>query len=142
MLPERMVHALETVHSLIKPGGLLLDIHPGTNKAWVEAKVNGKEYFLDTLEEIDDYIEYKQAGDALAQVISQGFFSVEENGKFPFIIHAATIEELRDFLTDSWKDAVLNESVDGKAREYYTSSVESYEVLVREEILITRYKRS
>jgi hypothetical protein len=142
MPPERMVHALETVHSLIKPGGLLLDIHPGTNKAWVEAKVNGKEYILDTLEETDDYIEYKQAGDALAQAISQGIISVEENGKFPFIIHAATIEELRDFLTDSWKDAVLNESVDAKAREYYTSSVESYEVLVREEILITRYRRN
>jgi hypothetical protein len=142
MQPERMVHALETVHSLIKPGGLLVDIHPGTNKAWVEAKVNGKEYFLDTLEETDDYIEYKQAGDALAQAISQGIFSVEAGGKFPFIIHAATIEELRDYLTENWSDAVINESVDGKAREYITSSVESYEVLVREEILITRYARS
>jgi hypothetical protein len=139
MPPERMVHALETVHSLIKPGGMLLDIHPGTNKAWVEANVNGKEYFLDTLEETDDYIEYKQAGDALAQVISQGLFSVDEKGRFPFIIHAGTMEELREFLAENWKDAVINESVDGKAREYFTSSVESYEVLVREEILITRY---
>jgi len=136
-----MVHALETVHSLIKPGGLLLDIHPGTEKAWLEANVNGKEYFLDTLEETDDYIEYKQAGDALAHVIRQGLFSVEENGKFSFIIHAGTIEELRGFLTENWKDAVLSESVDGKAREYITSSVESYEVLVREEILIARYRR-
>jgi hypothetical protein len=142
MLPERMVHALETVHSLIKPGGLLLDIHPGTEKAWIEAQVNGKEYFLDTLEETDDYIEYKQAGDALAQVISQGIFSVEENGNFPFLYHAATIEELRGYLTENWSDAVINESVDGKARDYLNSSVESYEVLVRGKILITRYKRS
>ena len=137
-----MVHALETVHSLIKPGGLLLDIHPGTKKARVEARVNGKEYFLDTLEETDDYIEYKQAGDALAQAIRQGIFSVEENGKFQFITHAETIEELREFLTENWKDAVLNQSVDEKAREYLTSSVQSYEVLVREDILITRYARN
>ena len=65
MPPERMVHALETVHTLIKPGGLLLDIHPGLDKAWVEVKVNGKEYYLDVLEETDDYIEYGQANNAL-----------------------------------------------------------------------------
>jgi hypothetical protein len=142
MPPERMVHALETIHSLIKPGGILLDIHPGTDKAWVEARVNGKEYFLDCVEETDDYIEYQQAGDALAQVLKQGLFTVEETGKFTFIIHAAAMEELREFLAENWKDAVLNESIDKKAKEYLTSSAESYEVLVREEILITRHQRA
>jgi hypothetical protein len=141
MPPERMVHALETVHALIKPGGSLLDIHPGIEKAWVEAQVNGKEYFLDVLEETDDYIEYKQANDALSQVIERGLFTVREAGKFTFIIHAETVEELREFLTEHWGDAVLNETLDVKAREYLTSSVQSYEILVREEIQITRYAR-
>jgi hypothetical protein len=141
MPPERMVHALETVHPLLKPGGVLADIHPGTEKAWIVAQVNGKEYFLDCVEETDDYIEYKQANDALAQVIERGLFTTEEAGQFTFIIHAATIEEMREYLTANWKDAILNESVDIKAREYLTSSVEHYEILVREEILITRFKR-
>jgi hypothetical protein len=141
MLPERMVHALETVHSLIKPGGLLLDIHPGTDKAWVEARVNGKDYFLDCLEETDNYIEYEQADQALAQGVERRLFTIADSGKFTFIIHAATIEEMRDYLSENWKDAVLNESVESKAREYLTASVESYEVLVREEILIARYTR-
>jgi hypothetical protein len=141
MPPERMVHALETVHSLIKPGGLLIDIHPGLEKAWVEVRANGKDYFLDVVDETDDYVEYQQAGDALAQVVDRRLFSFEEAGKFLFIIHAGSMEELREFLAENWKDSVINESVDGKTRDYLSKAVETFEILVREEILITRFKR-
>jgi hypothetical protein len=142
MPPERMVHALETVHTLIKPGGILLDIHPGVNKAWVEAKVNGKEYYLDVVDETDDYIEYGQANSALAQAEKNLLFGMDEAGKFEFIIHAGTMKEMREFLAENWKDAILNESIDGKAREYFSKAADSYEVLIREEVLITRYKRT
>jgi 2-polyprenyl-3-methyl-5-hydroxy-6-metoxy-1,4-benzoquinol methylase len=142
MPPERMVHALETIHTLIKPGGVLLDIHPRQDKAWVEAQVNGKEYFLDVLEETDDYIEYKQANEALAQVVENGQFAMEETGKFIFIIHADSMEEMRSFLVENWKDAILNKSLDDKAREYFSKAADSFEILIREEILITRYKRT
>jgi hypothetical protein len=43
---------------------------------------------------------------------------------------------------DNWKDAVLNESLEGKAREYYSKAADSFEILIREEVLITRYKRT
>jgi hypothetical protein len=142
MPPERMVHALETVLTLIKPGGVLLDIHPGQDKAWVEVRVNDKDYFLDVVQETDDYIEYQQANEALVQASERGWFEVEEAGKFLFIIHAGTMKEMREFLTENWKDAILNESIDGKAREYYSKAAESYEILIREEILIARYKRN
>ena len=137
-----MVHALETVHSLIKPGGLLIDIHPGLDKAWVEVRVNGKDYFLDIVEETDDYIEYRQANEALTEIVKRGLYSVEESGKFIFIIHAGSMDEMREFLSASWKDAVLNDSLDGKAREYFSKAAESLEILIREEILITRFKRN
>jgi hypothetical protein len=48
---------------------------------------------------------------------------------------------MRVFLTDNWKDAILNESLDGKSKEYFSKAADSYEVLIREEILITRFKR-
>ena len=137
-----MVHALETVHTLINPDGYLLDIHPVTDKAWVEVKVNGKEYFLDVLEETDDYIEYGQANDALAQVLAKKLFTIDAAGKFTFVIYTDTIEEMRTYLADNWKDAVINESIDRKAKEYITSVAMSYEILVREEILIARYKKN
>jgi hypothetical protein len=136
-----MVHALETVHSLVKPGGLLIDIHPGLDKAWVEVRVNGKDYFLDVVEETDDYIEYGQASDALAEAVKRGFFSVQEPGKFIFIIHADSMNEMREFLSANWKDAILNDSLDGKAREYFSKAAESFEILIRQEILITTFKR-
>jgi hypothetical protein len=137
-----MVHALETVHSLIKPGGMLIDIHPGVDKAWVEVRVNGKDYFLDVVQETDDYIEYQQASDALTQVGERGLFSAEETGKFLFVIHADSMEEMREFLRENWKDAILDESLEGKAKEYFSKAAESFEVLIREEILITRFKRN
>ena len=97
-----MVHALEIVHSLVRPGGGLLDIHPGLEKAWVEARVNGKDYFLDVVQETDDYIEYAQASDALAQVRERGLFAQEETGRFPFVIHAGSMAEMREFMTANW----------------------------------------
>ena len=142
MPPERMVHALETVHSLIKPGGKLIDIHPGVDKAWVEVRVNGKDYFLDVIQETDDYIEYQQASDALAQVVDRKLFTFEEAGKFLFIIHAGSMDEMREFLSANWKDAVLNDSLDGKARDYFSKAAESFEILIRQEILITRFRRN
>ncbi len=141
MPPERMVHALETVHSLIKPGGLLIDIHPGQDKAWVEVRVNGKDYFLDVVEETDNYIEYRQANQALAEIVKRGFFNVEEPGKFIFIIHADSMNEMREFLSANWKDAILSDSLDGKARDYFSKAAESFEILIRQEILITTFKR-
>jgi hypothetical protein len=141
MPPERMVHALETVHSLIKPGGLLIDIHPGPDKAWVEVRVNGKDYFLDVVEETDNYIEYRQANEALAEIVKRGPFSVEEPGKFIFIIHADSMNQMREFLSANWKDAILNDTLDGKAREYFSKAAESFEILIRQEILITTFKR-
>jgi hypothetical protein len=137
-----MVHVLETVHSLIKPGGLLIDIHPGLDKAWVEVRVNGKDYFLDVVEETDNYIEYQQANEALTEIVKQGLFSVEAAGKFIFIIHASSMDEMREFLSANWKDAVLKESLDGKAREYFSKAAESFEILIRQEILITKFKRN
>ncbi len=142
MPPERMVHALETVHTLVKPGGLLIDIHPGLDKAWVEVRVNGKDYFLDVVEETDKYIEYQQASEALTEIVKLGLFSVEEPGKFIFIIHAGSMGEMREFLSANWKDAILNDSLDGKARDYFSKAADSFEILIRQEILITTFKRT
>jgi hypothetical protein len=142
MPPERMVHALETIHALVKTGGLLIDIHPGLEKAWVEVRVNGKDYFLDVVEETDDYVEYQQASEALADAVKRGLFSVEGSGKFIFIIHAGSTDEMREFLSANWKDAILNESLDGKARDYFSKAAESFEILIRQEILITKFKRN
>jgi len=137
-----MVHALQTVRTLIKPGGVLLDLHPGLDKAWVEVRVNGKDYFLDVVQETDDYIEYKQASDALGQMVENGQFAMEETGKFIFIIHADSMEEMRSFLVENWKDAILDKSLDDKAREYFSKAADSFEILIREEVLITRYKHT
>ena len=142
MPSERMVHALQTVRTLIKPGGVLLDLHPGLDKAWVEVRVNGKDYFLDVVQETDDYIEYKQASDALGQMVENGQFAMEETGKFIFIIHADSMEEMRSFLVENWKDAILDKSLDDKAREYFSKAADSFEILIREEVLITRYKHT
>ena len=57
----------------------------------------------------------------LAQAVKNGLFTMDEAGKFEFVIHAGTMEEMRQFLTENWKDAILNESIDGKARDYKSS---------------------
>jgi hypothetical protein len=109
MQAEGMVHALEIVHSLIKPGGLLVDIHPLGDPPAIQVLLQGQTIQVGWLQESDNFIEYPQATDALAQVITRGWFALDQQGEFIFITHATSWEDLENYLKAKWHDAILPE---------------------------------
>lgn len=66
-----MVHALESIHRLLAPGGRLVDIHPFAEAPLIEIHQGGLITFS---EPAPDYplAEIEQAEKALAQVIGRG----------------------------------------------------------------------
>ena len=69
---EGMVHALEIVHDLLKPGGVLVDIHPNGDPPPIEVNVGGDVMLAGYLDETDDFEEYFKADEALAEVTGTG----------------------------------------------------------------------
>jgi hypothetical protein len=107
MQPESMVHALEMIHDLLKPGGDLLDLHPLGIPAEISIRVGAGWQKLGELQETDNFIEYPQAEQAISIVRANGLFQLRANGQYDFLIHAATMDELRGYLAAEWTDAIL-----------------------------------
>ena len=112
-----MVHALEQIHRLLKPGGYLVDIHPNGELVEFILPLNGREHLIGYLQETDDYIEYRQADEALETAISKGLFRVEKAGEFGFRTYADSFDEIKTFLDENWSDAVITDDVIMSARK-------------------------
>ena len=116
MEAESMVHALEQIHELLKPGGNLIDIHPDGEPIEFILPLDGREQLIGYMQETDDYIEYRQADEAIQMAISKGLFEVVKTGEFEFRTHADSFDELKAFLDENWSDAVITDEVIANAR--------------------------
>lgn len=135
-----MVHALQTIQGLLKPGGTLIDIHPGTSRPEILARTKAGTQFIGYLEETDDLIEYVQAGDALEQSIQEGTFRLEYRDQFIFSTHSETIQTLKDHMAEKWKDAILTPAVIEKALALQKGPGGVEEILLVEQVWIARLR--
>jgi hypothetical protein len=136
-----MVHALEKVHGLLKPGGELIDIHPMFDPPAFEVRVGEKKFPVGWLRETDDYEEYELADEALAEVVKRGLFSIEHKGTFSFITHADTAAELKQYLIENWSDAIIDEIIFARAEEMFNSIERDKEMILRVSTNIMRLRR-
>lgn len=107
-----MVHALELIHRLLTPGGILIDIHPTGIPPRIE--INTPQYgskLAGNLNETDDFIEYHQADEAVAMIIESGLFALEKQTSFEYDIFADEVGELVEYLAENWKDSLIEPQV-------------------------------
>ena len=135
MQPESMVHALEQIHSLLEPGGKLIDIHPNGELAEIIYPLEGQAHLIGYVQETDDYIEYRQADEAIETVVSKGLFQVEKMGQFEFLTHADSFDELKAFLDENWGDAVILDEVVTDAKKLEAKYGE-YKTILRQQARI------
>jgi len=115
MDPTGMVHALETVHRQLVPGGRLIDIHPSGEAPPLFLRADSRQTLIGWLGETDYFIEYRQADRAVAEAVSAGLFSLEDHQEFMFETQAEDIGRLVEFLKANWSDAVLEERLSERA---------------------------
>jgi hypothetical protein len=140
MEPESMVHALEQIHDLLKPGGYLINIQPNGELVEFILPLEEGEIFIGHMQETDDYIEYHQANDALESVVAAGLFQVVESGEFEFLTHADSFDELKTHLEENWSDAVITDDVIANVRRVEKEHGKR-KTLLRERVRIGLLKR-
>ena len=141
MAPEGMGHALEIIHQLLAPDGLLIDIHPTSEPPPIEVCSAGQEFPAGWLQELDDFIEYRQADQAMQQAVEQHWFAIEEADEFLFSIHADGLKELTAHLAAEWKDAVITAETATMIDSLYREHPGEKEIIITERIHIARYRR-
>jgi hypothetical protein len=146
MAREGMVHALEAIHHLLKPGGCLLDIHPLPQAPLAKIVQGGKITFTGPVPSPDKE-DVRQAEAALARVVQRRLFVVERSAVFDFLVYAPTVAELRDFLeeADAFQDSPPDEAaaaaqaeLAARLEEALQAAGEGAEVAYQERARMTR----
>ncbi len=136
-----MVHALETIQQLLKPNGILLDIHPTNEPAAMAVRLREQIIPAGWINESDDYVEYEWADEALQRMVDHQSFALDRVGAFEFIWHADSMDDLRAYLAAEWKDAIIDDVTAMRIEELLKLPVHDKEILVSEAIRIARYRR-
>jgi hypothetical protein len=135
-----MVHALEKVHRLLRPGGILIDIHPDGAPPPIDVLIDGHATRVGYLQESSGFVEYYQADDALAEIVRRGLFVLERAETFDFFTHVDTIAELSDYLAAEWSGAILPEAVTWRADKLLSAPGKQKQVILCEVVRITRLR--
>jgi hypothetical protein len=146
-----MVHALEEIHRLLKPPGVLIDIHPVSETSPVEIHQNGKINPVGELSVPQWCVDYQQADKALTEIVQRGLFAVELERVFDSLTHYVSVDEMRTSLKASVgkfaRDAQsVGESVTQvealalRAEELMPAAISGAEVIVRERTHISRLR--
>lgn len=111
------MHALETIHGLLKPNGRLIDIHPRGQPTPLYALVEANKVLLGHILETDDFIEYRQADQAIQNVISRKLYGLMDAEVFAYSTYASSLNELSEHLKETWSDAIMEASIWEKAEQ-------------------------
>lgn len=133
-----MVDALRTIHDLLQPHGVLIEIHPAGHPPPIYVRVGGTTHLAGWVQESDDYEEYAQADAAIRTVIRRGLFVRERYESFTFITYADSLAELRAHLAEEWSDAVIEEQVAGQIEAWMSSATADKEIILQEIVSISR----
>jgi hypothetical protein len=112
MSPEGMVHALEAIHRLLRPGGSLIDIHPIPADALIEIHAGGRVVAAEPFPS-QGHDDVRQADGALAQAVARRLFALEREDEFDFSIYGSSVAELSDFMAEAeaYDDSPVDETV-------------------------------
>jgi predicted RNase H-like HicB family nuclease len=146
-----MVHALEEIHRLVKPTGILIDIHPVAEPSPIEIHQGEKIEPVGDLSIRQWCSDYQHADEALIEIKQRGLFMVEREGMFNSLTYYDTVAEMR---TD-WKEAIdkfardaqsIDESMPHaeamaeRAEELMQAAANGAELVVGERVHISRLK--
>ena len=146
-----MVHALEEIHRLLKPTGILIDIHPVAESSPIELHQDEKIDLVGSLSVRQWCIDYQQADSALAEIARRGLFAVEREAVFDSLTHYSSVEELRTEQinaiakfardTNSAGEGVPDvEALAAQAEELMQSAASGAELIIRERVHISRLR--
>lgn len=102
-----MVHALVQVHQMLPSGGVLVDIHDLPAPHLIEVRAPGTAFKAGWFTDKTDYLEERSAFNALAQVVGEGRFVLEDQQDLNFNIHVDGVDEMQAWLSEKWQSAIL-----------------------------------
>ena len=106
-----MVHALQQVHKLLHPNGLLINVNDLPTPNVIEVQSPETTYKVGWLQDREDFRDTLAAFNALAQVVADGFFMLEDERDLDYNIYVDDVPELQEWLAEWWSSAILPDRI-------------------------------
>ena len=146
-----MVHALEEIHRLLRPTGVLIDIHAVAEPSPLEIHQGARIDLVGSVSVQQWCTDYEQADIALAEIVRRGLFAVERERLFDSPKHYDTVAELRAKLmedldryardTQSVDEAAPDaEALAARAEELMRAAASGAELVLSERVHISRLR--
>lgn len=91
------MHVLRQLHKTLRPGGVLLDIHPQPTDPRVTVLVSGRTIPIGSLDASEDNSEIRAAQKRLAGVQRAGLFRTERRTRFVMRTHHESVDAWLDY---------------------------------------------
>ncbi len=143
-----MVHALESIHRLLKAHGSLLDIHPVPDVALIKV-LNAGNLVFSELYPSQSGEDFRAADRAIDLIIQRDLFRLERSTVFDSLTYASSTSELNDFFetADAYDKRRQEGAVEARRAELYArvdqmikTAGPGAELVYHERVRITRLK--
>ena len=106
-----MVHALQQTHRILHRNGVLINVFDLPTPHVIEVHSTDSVEKVGWLLDKDDFDSEQSALNALAQVVADRYFILENEQDFIFNIYADDLNELQEWLAIWWESAILKDRI-------------------------------
>lgn len=135
-----MVHALQLTHKLLRPGGLLINVHDLPVPHLIELAASDVVHKAGWILDKDDFDTTRASLNALTQVVADGFFVLEDERNFIYKIYADNLEELQAFLAEWWESALLPDRTVQRLESLAADSTEPTRIVISLQARMTKLR--
>lgn len=135
-----MVHALQLARSQLKPDGLLLNVHDLPVPHAVEVRTAGIAIKAGWLLDSVDFRDERAALNALAQVVAEGSFLLEDEKDFVFNVHMDDLPEFQKWLADGWESAFLPDATIERVNDIVEQVSQQAKIVLKVPARMTRLR--
>jgi hypothetical protein len=132
-----MVHALKIAYDFLKPDGALINIQPVGQPRPLEIRRGETITCVGAIGHRLNFASHHAALEAVAQVLQDGLFVMEEEHQFPFLYQAESFSILQAWLAEKMPNSILDEGTARRAEELSGRVGADCKAIMREEIVIS-----
>ena len=136
-----MVHALQEIHRVLRPGGTLIDLRPAIQNRTVELELSYARLHIGEIDSSGTAADHRAADAALRSAVKRGLFRGEHDADFQLVTDLDSVEDLRGYAAALRQSALPEEVV--SRLEWLTANEDGdFIIRIRREMVIARYRKT
>jgi hypothetical protein len=139
-----MVHALEEIHRVLKPTGMLIDLRPIADRWPVEVVASGEILAAGRVSDLKQGLEDDEAANqAMDTAARAGWFLCEREEHFALNIYWDTPTEMQQYIEEEWTEFVqIDDATWKNVRAIWATANADARPRIRLKMLITKWRKA